>query len=78
MGSRAGLLPLLTHRVPGNGWSDVSIQTMDSDFYASFLLSLLGVVLMNFWLVALAVAVVIGHFQMLRSEKGRSGFVGSK
>lgn len=53
-------------------------QTMDSDFYASFLLSLLGVVLMNFWLVALAVAVVIGHFQMLRSEKGRSGFVGSK
>lgn len=49
-------------------------QTMDSDFYGSFTFSVFGIVLMNFWLVALVVAVVIGSFQDIRSEKGQSGF----
>ena len=47
---------------------------MDSDFYSSSLYFLLAVIVLNFWLINLLVAVVINTFKGIRAETKRSAF----
>lgn len=48
--------------------------TMDSDFFSSSLYFLVGVVVINFWLINLVIAVVVNTFKDIRANTKRSAF----
>ena len=59
---------------PVNNWSPVMYSAMDSDFYTSSLYFLFGVIVLNFWLINLIVAVVVNTFNDIRTETKESAF----
>lgn len=48
--------------------------TMDSDYFSSTFFFIVAIVVLNFWLMNLLVAVVVNTFQDIRSETKRSAF----
>lgn len=48
--------------------------TMDSDYYSSSLFFLVGVIVINFWLINLVIAVVVNTFKDIRSNTKKSAF----
>lgn len=49
-------------------------QTMDSDFFSSCLYWISAVIVLNFWLINLVVAVVVNTFKHIRSDTKKSAF----
>ncbi|KAG8724518.1 calcium channel protein, partial [Ceratobasidium sp. 395] len=57
-----------------NTWSPVMYQMMDTDFYISFAFFIVCVVVLNFWLINLFVAVITNMFGIIRVETKKSAF----
>jgi hypothetical protein len=53
-------------------------SAMDSDYFASALYWLVGVIIINFWLINLVVAVVVNTFKDVRADTRRSAFGADK
>lgn len=49
-------------------------STMDAEFFASSLFFIVAIVVLNFWLMNLLVAVVVNTFQDIRADTKRSAF----
>jgi ascorbate-specific PTS system EIIC-type component UlaA len=49
-------------------------QAMDSDFFSSSLYWIVGVIVINFWLINLIIAVVVNTFINIRGETKKSAF----
>jgi hypothetical protein len=49
-------------------------STMESDYFSSSLFFLVGVIVINFWLINLVIAVVVNTFKDIRSNTKRSAF----
>lgn len=47
---------------------------MDSDFFFSALYWIVGVIIINFWLINLVVAVVVNTFKGVRADTRKSAF----
>ncbi|WVQ72778.1 hypothetical protein IAR50_002338 [Cryptococcus sp. DSM 104548] len=61
-----------------NTWAPVMYTAMDSDFFGSSLFFLAGVIVLNFWLINLLIAVVINTFNDIRAETKKSAFGGDE
>ncbi|WRT67795.1 uncharacterized protein IL334_004769 [Kwoniella shivajii] len=61
-----------------NTWAPVMYSAMDSDFFSSSFYFLAGVIVLNFWLLNLLVAVVVNTFSDIRAETKRSAFGGDE
>ncbi|KAK8858595.1 hypothetical protein IAR55_002824 [Kwoniella newhampshirensis] len=61
-----------------NTWSPIMYMAMDSDFFSSSLYFLAGVIVLNFWLINLLIAVVVHTFTDIRAETKRSAFGGDE
>ncbi|ODO05658.1 hypothetical protein I350_04717 [Cryptococcus amylolentus CBS 6273] len=61
-----------------NTWAPVMYLAMDSDFFGSCLFFLAGVIVLNFWLINLLIAVVINTFNDIRAETKKSAFGGDE
>ncbi|CAG8581095.1 8980_t:CDS:10 [Paraglomus occultum] len=59
-------------------WTDIMYQTMDSDFDWSCLFFIVAVIVLNFWLINLFVAVVTTMFAKIREDSSHSAFTLSK
>ncbi|CAE6352806.1 unnamed protein product [Rhizoctonia solani] len=57
-----------------NTWAPVMYQMMDTDFYFSFSFFIVCVVVLNFWLINLFVAVITNMFGAIRTETKKSAF----
>jgi hypothetical protein len=57
-----------------NTWSKVMYALMDSDYYGAFLYSICALLVLNFWLLNLLVAVVVNTFQSIRAATKKSAF----
>ncbi|WVR06351.1 hypothetical protein IAU60_003382 [Kwoniella sp. DSM 27419] len=61
-----------------NTWAPIMYNAMDSDYFSSSLYFLAGVIVLNFWLMNLLVAVVVNTFSDIRAETKRSAFGGDE
>jgi hypothetical protein len=59
-----------------NGWSPVMFEMQDSDYFAAAIFFILGLVVLNFWLSQLGVAIIVSSFHDVRAETRRSAFGG--
>lgn len=57
-----------------NTWAPVMYDMMDSEFFISCLFFIFGVVIINFWLLNLFVAVITNTFSAIREETKKSAF----
>jgi len=55
-------------------WSPVMYSVIDSDFYISCLFFITCIVVLNFWIINLFVAVITNSFAAIRSETRKSAF----
>ena len=57
-----------------NTWTPTMYQAMDSEFFSSCLFFIVAVIVINFWLLNLVVAVVVNVFQSIRADTKKSAF----
>jgi hypothetical protein len=57
-----------------NSWSGVMYAMMDAEFFISCLFFIIGIVILNFWLINLFVAVITNTFSAIRAETKKSAF----
>ncbi|PBK87237.1 hypothetical protein ARMGADRAFT_939192 [Armillaria gallica] len=57
-----------------NGWSPLMYSMIDSEFFISCLFFIICVVILNFWLINLFVAVITNTFSAIRKETKTSAF----
>ncbi|KAG8896276.1 calcium channel protein, partial [Tulasnella sp. 403] len=57
-----------------NQWSTSMYMMMDADFYVSCIFFIVCIVILNFWLINLFVAVITNTFSSIRAETKRSAF----
>ncbi|KAH9916480.1 Ion transport protein-domain-containing protein [Fomitopsis serialis] len=57
-----------------NGWSPIMYNMMDAEFFVSCLFFITCVVVLNFWLINLFIAVITNTFAAIRSDTKRSAF----
>ncbi|KAK7445064.1 calcium channel protein [Stygiomarasmius scandens] len=57
-----------------NGWAPLMYEMIDSEFFVSSLFFIICVVVLNFWLINLFVAVITNTFSAIRSETKKSAF----
>lgn len=55
-----------------NTYSGPMFQLLDSDYYSSGIFTAVALVLLNFWLVSLLIAVVVGTYSVIRAEERHS------
>lgn len=55
-------------------WSPVMYSVIDSDFFISSLFFIICIVVLNFWIINLFVAVITNSFAAIRSETRKSAF----
>lgn len=55
-------------------WSTLMYSVIDSDFFVSCLFFIMGIIVLNFWLINLFVAVITNSFAAIRSETSKSAF----
>jgi hypothetical protein len=53
-------------------------SSMDSDYFGSCLYFIVGVIIINFWMINLVVAVVVNTFKDIRASTKRSAFGAEK
>ncbi|KAJ3558247.1 hypothetical protein NM688_g1042 [Phlebia brevispora] len=57
-----------------NGWSPVMYSMMDSEFFISCFFFIVCIVVLNFWLINLFVAVITNTFTAIRKDTHKSAF----
>ncbi|KAI0776961.1 Ion transport protein-domain-containing protein [Trametes elegans] len=57
-----------------NGWSGLMYQMMDSEFFVSCFFFIVCIIVLNFWLINLFVAVITNTFSAIRSDTQKSAF----
>jgi hypothetical protein len=57
-----------------NGWSSVMYAMMSSEYFISCIFFILCIIVLNFWLLNLFVAVITQSFGATREETKRSAF----
>ncbi|KAI8976389.1 Ion transport protein-domain-containing protein [Trametes punicea] len=57
-----------------NGWSPLMYQMMDSEFFVSCFFFIVCIIVLNFWLINLFVAVITNTFSAIRSDTKKSAF----
>ncbi|KAH9931746.1 Ion transport protein-domain-containing protein [Amylocystis lapponica] len=57
-----------------NGWSPIMYSMMDSEFFVSSIFFIICVIVLNFWLINLFVAVITNTFSAIRSDTKKSAF----
>ncbi|THU96001.1 hypothetical protein K435DRAFT_778779 [Dendrothele bispora CBS 962.96] len=57
-----------------NGWSPLMYNMIDAEFFVSSLFFIICVIVLNFWLINLFVAVITNTFSAIRSETKKSAF----
>ncbi|CAK5278246.1 unnamed protein product [Mycena citricolor] len=57
-----------------NGWSSLMYQIIDAEYFVSSVFFILCVIVLNFWLINLFVAVITNTFSAIRSETKTSAF----
>ncbi|ESK91833.1 calcium channel subunit cch1 [Moniliophthora roreri MCA 2997] len=57
-----------------NGWTPVMYSMIDSEFFVSSLFFICCVIILNFWLLNLFVAVITNTFSAIRAETKKSAF----
>ncbi|KAJ7085572.1 Ion transport protein-domain-containing protein [Mycena epipterygia] len=57
-----------------NGWSPLVYATIDSEHFVSCIFFIICVVVLNFWLINLFVAVITNTFSAIRAETRKSAF----
>lgn len=57
-----------------NTWTSTMYSTMDAEYFVSALFFIVAIIVLNFWLMNLLVAVVVNTFQDIRAETKRSAF----
>ncbi|KAL4071924.1 Ion transport protein-domain-containing protein, partial [Scleroderma citrinum] len=57
-----------------NTWSTTMYQIMNAEYFASCLFFIAGILVLNFWLINLFVAVITNTFSAIRSETRKSAF----
>ncbi|KAH6905112.1 high-affinity cell membrane calcium channel [Coprinopsis sp. MPI-PUGE-AT-0042] len=57
-----------------NGWTPVMYNMIDSEFFVSCFFFVVGVIVLNFWLINLFVAVITNSFAAIRSATQKSAF----
>ncbi|KAI0791303.1 Ion transport protein-domain-containing protein [Abortiporus biennis] len=57
-----------------NGWSPLMYQMMDSEFFVSCFFFIVCIIVLNFWLINLFVAVITNTFSAIRKDTQRSAF----
>ena len=57
-----------------NSWSDGMYNSMDSDYFGSCIYFVVGVIVINLWMINLVVAVVVNTFKDIRASTKRSAF----
>ena len=57
-----------------NGWSDTMYDMIDADYYTAVMFFTFGIILLNFWLANLLVAVITHSFASLSAQMEHSAF----
>ncbi|WFD06570.1 calcium channel protein [Malassezia vespertilionis] len=57
-----------------NGWSDIMYDMIDADYYSAVIYFIFGIMLLNFWLANLFVAVISHSFASLSAQTQHSAF----
>ncbi|KAJ6629913.1 Ion transport protein-domain-containing protein [Mycena sp. CBHHK59/15] len=57
-----------------NGWSPLMYSMIDSEYFISCIFFIICIVVLNFWLINLFVAVITNTFSAIRSETKKSAF----
>ncbi|KAL7278048.1 hypothetical protein ACG7TL_008012 [Trametes sanguinea] len=57
-----------------NGWSGLMYNMMDSEFFVSCFFFIVCIIVLNFWLINLFVAVITNTFSAIRSDTKKSAF----
>jgi voltage-dependent calcium channel len=57
-----------------NGWAPLMYNMMDADFFVSCFFFIICVIVLNFWLINLFVAVITNMFSNIRAETNQSAF----
>ncbi|KAG8944623.1 calcium channel protein [Tulasnella sp. 424] len=57
-----------------NQWSTTMYMMMDSDFYAASIFFIICIIILNFWLINMFVAVITNTFSSIRVETKKSAF----
>ncbi|KZT03083.1 uncharacterized protein LAESUDRAFT_660488 [Laetiporus sulphureus 93-53] len=57
-----------------NGWSPIMYNMMDAEFFVSCLFFIVCIVILNFWLINLFVAVITNTFAAIRADTKKSAF----
>ncbi|KAF9022796.1 hypothetical protein BDZ89DRAFT_1070394 [Hymenopellis radicata] len=57
-----------------NGWSPLMYAMIDSEYFVSCLFFIICVIVLNFWLINLFVAVITNTFSAIRKETSKSAF----
>ena len=61
-----------------NGWAPIMYSMMDADYYAASIFFVVCIVILNFWLLNLFVAVITNTFSTIRAETKKSAFGASR
>ncbi|PWY99256.1 hypothetical protein BCV70DRAFT_200837 [Testicularia cyperi] len=64
--------------ISSNNWSQTMYDMIDADYYASCIYFIVGLIIMNFWLANLFVAVITNSFATLTARTKRSAFADQK
>ncbi|MCO5613915.1 hypothetical protein L7F22_068195 [Adiantum nelumboides] len=64
--------------ISSNGWSTIMYNMMDADYYASCLYFIIGLIVMNFWMANLFVAVITNTFATISAETKQSAFAAER
>lgn len=64
--------------ISSNGWSTIMYDMMDADYYASCLYFIIGLIIMNFWMANLFVAVITNTFATISAETKQSAFAAER
>ncbi|KAF8151534.1 high-affinity cell membrane calcium channel [Crassisporium funariophilum] len=57
-----------------NGWTPIMYTMIDAEFFISCFFFIMGIIVLNFWLINLFVAVITNSFAAIRSETKKSAF----
>ncbi len=55
-------------------WSGLMYQMMDAEFFVSCFFYIVCIIVLNFWLINLFVAVITNTFSAIRSDTKKSAF----
>ncbi|SJX65516.1 related to CCH1-Calcium channel (alpha subunit) [Sporisorium reilianum f. sp. reilianum] len=64
--------------ISSNNWSQTMYDMIDADYYASCIYFIVGIIILNFWLANLFVAVITNSFATLTARTQRSAFADQK